>query len=146
MMKKNNEFAMIMEALAGINTKMDDMGKRLDVLEGKAKETKKATATETKKVSAKKATAKKSSKGTKKSTATATVEKPKTRAEAIKSRYSDEERKAYGEAAKAVREEMMAENKKKVKVVKGEKVYADDYFVGAKWKKEYAKRMKARGF
>ena len=156
---KKNEFEMIMEALNGINAKVEKMENRLDALEKekvsakatvkktavketKAKEPAKKAAKETKKASAK-ATTKKAT--GKKETAKET-KKPQTYKEAIASRYSDEERKAYGQACKEVREEMMAENKKKVKVVKGEKVYADDYFVGAKWTKEFDKRMKARGF
>jgi S-DNA-T family DNA segregation ATPase FtsK/SpoIIIE len=75
---------------------------------------------------------------------------PVTKAEAIEQwkseRYTAEERAEYGIAAREVREEMMAENKKMVKTVKGKKVYDDNYYAGAKLKKEFAKRMKARGF
>ena len=85
-----------------------------------------------------------------KKTATAKAEQPKTKAEAIEqwksARYSEEERAEFGIAAKEVREEMMAENKKMVKTVKGKKVYDDNYYVGAKWTKEFNKRMKERGF
>ena len=85
-----------------------------------------------------------------KKTASAKAEKPATKAEAIEQwksqRYSDEEREAFGVAAREVREEMMTENKKMVKTVKGKKVYDDNYYAGAKWNKEFAKRMKERGF
>lgn len=100
-----------------------------------------------------KTTTKKATKGTAKKTATAvkkTETKPTNKAEAIEawksSKYSEEERKAYGEAAKAVREEMMVENANMVKTVKGKKMYDENYYVGAKWTKEFNKRMKARGF
>ena len=148
-MAKANEFKMLMEAINGIAMEIADIRKDVDELkaeEKSAKKSTKTTATNSKanRKSSAKTTASKGKKSTKKSA-------PATRAEAIEmwcesKGITEEDRAAYGEAKREIREEMMAENKKMVKTVKGVKVYDDNYYVGKKWTREFNKRMKERGF
>ena len=99
--------------------------------ETKTKATKKATKATTK------------GKSSAKRTATVTENKTATtRKEALRAKYPNYDQ--YGEVAKEVKAEMMADNAKMLKANNG--VYPKEYYVGAKWKKEFERRMKARGF
>lgn len=156
---RKNEYAQIMEAINGIATEINALTTRVSALESNgneklntgAKTTSKAT---TKKTTAKKTASKDTTTETKKSAKKTASKKsaPTTRAEAIdkwceEKGYSEADRKAYGEARREIRDEMMAENKKMVKVDrKGNKTYDDNYYVGAKWTREFNRRMKERGF
>lgn len=150
---KVNEFEAIMNAINGIATEIAEIRADVDMLKAEEKAEKKsakATVKTTNKANGKKTSAK----------TTATKEKakksakktaPTTRAEAIEQwceskGITEEDRAAYGEAKREIRDEMMAENKKMVKTVKGVKVYDDNYYVGKKWTREFNKRMKERGF
>lgn len=139
------------ELLEQILAEVVSQGNRIGTLEQEIAGMKKANAKSAPKAKETKKSAPKGKGKTarKNAPAKATAE-PKTKAEALEewksARYTAEERAEYGKAAKEVREEMMAENKKMVKTVKGKKVYDDNYYVGAKWNKEFAKRMKERGF
>jgi hypothetical protein len=139
------------ELLEQILAEVVSQGNRIGTLEQEIAGMKKANAKSAPKASKTKETkGKANGKSSRKTTANAKAEQPKTKAEAIEqwksARYSEEERAEFGKAAKEVREEMMAENKKMVKTVKGKKVYDDNYYAGAKWTREFNKRMKERGF
>ena len=148
---KANEFEMLMEAINGIAMEIAEIRADVDMLKAEEKAEKKsakATVKTTNKANGKKSSAKTTASKGKKSTKKSA---PATRAEAIEmwcesKGITEEDRAAYGEAKREIREEMMAENKKMVKTVKGVKVYDDNYYVGKKWTREFNKRMKERGF
>lgn len=132
-----NEFETIMNAVNELATEVASIREDVNNLKGKAKSTTKGTVKRT------------TSKGTTKKATKKSA--PATKAEAIdnwceKKGYTKVDREAYGEAIREIREEMMAENKKMVKTVKGKKVYDENYYVGKKWTREFNRRMKERGF
>ena len=152
-MAKVNEFEALMNAINGIATEVASIRADVDMLKAEEKTEKKsakATVKTTNKANGKKSSAKTTAtKGKAKKSAKKSA--PITRTEAIEmwcesKGYTEEDREAYGEAAREVREEMMAENKKMVKTVKGNKVYDENYYVGKKWTREFNRRMKERGF
>lgn len=105
--------------------------------------------TEVKANGTKKETASKAGKGKGKQTK---KNAPTTRAEAIEqwekeNGITEEKKKAYGEAIREITAEMRAENEEMISVdSEGNKTYDDNYYVGRKWKKEFDRRLVARGY